>query len=168
MNRGVQRIVSAVPDEGSVSFTEIIGDLDRELDTILGGIIDPDESLVSAINAALARQQRKLIYRYGIRLLARGLTDTEAEVLPTAATALAIASYDETDYRDLMLKLAPLHVAATRLTGDASPTLDWIAERLPDKQRSNLRAWGRRPGITLAAFRWKEITTEGGIKLEPY
>ena len=167
MNRDVQRIVSAVPAQGSLGFTEVIGDLDRELGTILGGIIDPDESLVSAINAALARQQRKLVYRYGIRLLARGLADSDSEVLPTAATALAIASYDETDYRDLMLKLAPLHVAATRLTGDASPTLDWIAERLPDEQRRNLRAWGRRAGITLDAFRWKEVTTEDGTKLEP-
>ena len=167
VNRDTKQLVAAIPDQRSLGFTDVTGDLDRTLDTIFAGVLDPDEFFVRALNGALGRQQRALVYRYAIRLLARGLTNNDAQVVPAAATALAIATYHEDDYRNLMLNLAPLHVAAARLTGDASPTLDWIAARLPDEQRGNLRAWGRRPGITLETFRWKETTTEDGTKLEP-
>jgi hypothetical protein len=165
VNRDVQHLVNEVPDRWSLSFTGPTGDLDHALDSILARVVESDEGLVSAINDALHRRQRALIYCYAIRLLARGLTDSDAEILPRAATALAIACYDETDYRDLMVNLAPLHVVATRLTGDASSTLDWIVDRLSEEQRNNLRRWGRRTDVTLDSFGWKETATDDGIKL---
>lgn len=164
MNRNVQWLVNAVPNGPSKSlrYTEPIGELDHLMDQVLDQLTDPDESYVRAANAALSPTQRQLVYRYGIRLLGRALTDNDASLLDRAASALVIATYHQTEDRDGMLELAPAHVVSARLTGDASETLDWIADHLPEHRRPNLRAWGRRAGITLDRFKWKETTTEDG------
>lgn len=169
MNREIRRIVDGVPDSRSpvIGWADPVGELDRRLDVVVGAVGEPDETLVKAINQALSARQRAVVYRYGIRLLGRGINAADSTVLLRAAVALALACYDEGDYRDLMVKLAPLHVAATRLHVEPSVPLGWLADRLPETQRPRLTSWGDLDNIEDLAYGWGTSTTDDGVMFVP-
>lgn len=169
MNREIRRIVDGVPDSRSpmIGWADPVGELDRRLDVVVGAVGEPDEALVKAINQALTARQRAVVYRYGVRLLSRGVNAVDSTVLPRAAVALALACYDEGDYRDLMVKLAPLHVAATRLNVAPSVSLGWLADRLPETHRSYLTNWGKVDSIENVAYGWGMTTTDDGVMFVP-
>ncbi len=169
VNREIQRLVKGIPDirAPAVGWTDPVGQLDRDLDALLGVIDNPDERFVGAINRALSSRQHAVLYRYGVRLLGRGLSASDPSVLSTAAIALTIVCCDEGDYRDLMVKLAPLHVAATRLRGDASSLLGWVADRLPEGQRARIRIWGARASIEHDAYNWEVAATGDRLMFVP-
>jgi hypothetical protein len=169
VNREIRRIVDGVPDGRAQEFdwADPVGELDRRLDVVVGTVVEPDEPLVKAINQALSARQRAVVYRYGVRLLGRGINAVDSTVLPQAAVAMALACYDETDYRDLMVKLAPLHVAATRLHVKPAVPLGWLADRLPETQRPYLADWGDVDSIENLAYGWDMATTDDGIMFVP-
>lgn len=59
------------------------------------------------------------------------------------------------DARDVMLDLPPFYDAARRLAGDPVALFDAAADGLPADVAELARTFGRRSGVTLAAFGWR-------------
>lgn len=88
MNREIRRIVDGVPDSRSpmIGWADPVGELDRRLDVVVGAVGEPDEALVKAINQALSARQRAVVYRYGVRLLGRGVNAADPTPSRTTST----------------------------------------------------------------------------------
>jgi hypothetical protein len=94
---------------------------------------------------------------YAHRCASRSLTEGSVALCEAGLLALMISIDSDTtqaDSRDMMVSLAPLHVAAQHCVSNVSELFSRYAEFTPDDIGKLVRAFGSRTDITLQSFGW--------------
>jgi len=119
----------------------------------------------TAFTSTLDRSEATRLGDYGLRMVVLAMRDRTLDRLQHGLLAMALgAAIHTADDRDLMIGLALPHAAANQLGVGPAQVFETTAARfekgwLPDL----LRTFGARTDVTLAAFRWRQITTKDGL-----
>jgi hypothetical protein len=117
---------------------------------------------LAALGAAVDQRRLPLLYRCSVRAASRAASAGDPLRCKAALAAAVVAEWNEHELRELMVNLAPHHVAATRVAGGAAPLFDWAADRAPAEIGKTLRSFGARTDVSLDAFGWKEVSSPTG------
>lgn len=99
------------------------------------------------------------------RMAAAGVREHSRSCLLQGLVALIVENY-RTDWRDVILRMAPLYHAASRIGIDAEELFDEAASYSDNEVAGNLSAFPRRKpeDRSLKAFGYKEVLESDGIR----
>jgi hypothetical protein len=125
----------------------------------------PQEERSIIPRKVLAKERQALIpYSYRAGWLC--LEEKSSDRLKSGLLILAVALPGNTDARDLMITLAPIHVAAGELKLDRAQIFEEAsAFALPAMQKV-FQDFGKRTDVTLEGFGWKKVETEYGVRFK--
>jgi hypothetical protein len=117
----------------------------------------------------LDRQAAAGLGRYGVRQVTTALRQRSADLLHQALLATAIsACLRDYDDRDVMVGLALPWVVAQQLGLQPAHVFAQVARRITRPDVADLlTVFGARHDITLEAFGWQEVPTDGGPDFGP-
>lgn len=140
-----------------------LNERDTRLDSLMMDITKSGPADVASIRGELGPNEVRVLGIYSRRAAGRAIEGSSEELVRMGLTAVVLALYgDEGDPRDLMISLAPLHVAASAVAVDPGGTFDRVAERAPQHLADTLRAFAKRQDVTLGLFGWQEVLTPTG------
>jgi hypothetical protein len=121
--------------------------------------------------AALDEHKRMVLSIFSRRspqlVLAKDVADGErGEILAAGLVAGALAYAGHTDFREVLVGLAPHYECARRLKLDITDVFDAAALFADEETAALMRIFGRRSDVTLARFGWREIQTPTGPAFE--
>jgi hypothetical protein len=87
--------------------------------------------------------------------------------LQSGLLVFALSWYDVSDWRDLLVALAPYHHCAQVLEMDIPQLFDQAARYALPELAKYFETFGRRTEVTLRAFGWVDVQTEHGMRLRP-
>jgi hypothetical protein len=154
------RGISALVDYG---WDQPLNDVDSRLDNLLEITSRLDMDGLASIANKLGPNEIGVLGIYSRRVAQRAIGDVSESDIRAGLNAVILARWDrKVDPRDVMVGLAPLHVAASRVAGSATRIFDSAAEQAPASLADVLRVFGRRNDVTLETFGWKEVDTPNG------
>jgi hypothetical protein len=130
------------------------------------GILDRAPAQISReFTAELDKSDATLLGSYGLRMVVLAMRERSLDRLQHGLLAMALgAAADVPDDRDLMIGLALPHVAANQLGAQPIRVFETAAARFDEGWLPELlRVFGARVDVTLAAFGWRQILTDGGL-----
>lgn len=164
MNGEVERLSASLDGIGDQlpGWDEPTGDRDLAVDRFIDEALNLNSGGLLALGAAVDRQRRPLLYRCSVRAASRAASTYDPARCKAALATLLITQHTPRDPRDLMVDLAPHHVAATRVIGQAGRLFEWAADQARAETADTLRAFGARADVSLEAFAWKEVMNSNG------
>jgi hypothetical protein len=121
----------------------------------------------AAFRDALTGDRGVVLGRFGFRAATLAARTDAPELLTAGLAAFALAIGPGEDPRDVMVTAAVYHVIAVRLGVDPAQAFDRAAELADPAIAGVLRAFGRRTGIDLRSFGWRELPTAEGPEFVP-
>lgn len=163
MNREIERLARALDGIGDQSpgWDAPAGVRDVMAEEIFSEMLGLGAGGLRAVGAAVRRRRLPVICRFSVRVASRATSAAAPQRCKAALAAAVVAEWDEREPRELMINLAPHHVAATRAGGHAAALFDWAAGRAAPDIAETLRVFGTRTDVGLEAFGWKEVTSQG-------
>lgn len=134
-----------------------LNEIDETLDSAMFLVQNLNIGARRAVSELLDDSVRSRIGTYVIRCASRALAEKSVGMCEVGLLAYLLIidpSRDTTDPRDLMVSLAPLHVAAQGNNLAPASLFDQHAELAPDHIGKILRNFGKRTDVTLEAFGW--------------
>lgn len=134
-----------------------LNEIDETLDSamVLARSLDADAR--RAVSGLVDATVRSRLTTYSVRCASRALAQKSASLCDAGLLALLLSidpDDDRTDPRDLMVSLAPLHVAVQDSDRSPAALFEQLAEFAPDHVSETLRVFGKRTDVTLKAFGW--------------
>jgi hypothetical protein len=163
-NSEIKRLVLVASRIGTrfPAWDEPLGSRDAAVDELMGLALWPGSAGLRGVRTAVSRRQLPALYRFSVRVASRAATAGDPALCRAAIAAAVIVVWDEGDPREVMISVAPHHVAATRVSGQAAIVFDWAASQAPAELAGTLRVFGLRTDVTLKAFGWTEVTNPSG------
>jgi hypothetical protein len=164
MSRDVDRLVAILDaiDNKLPRWDDPANDGDVAVDALSDQALELAPGGLFALGAAITRRRRSLLYRYSVRAASRAVTTIDPHRAKAALAAGLVAEWHEHEPRELMINLAPHHVAATRVNGSATALFGWAAGHAAAESAETIRTFGTRTDVTLEAFGWKEVQHPSG------
>ncbi|MCP3867922.1 MAG: hypothetical protein GY703_07475 [Gammaproteobacteria bacterium] len=134
-----------------------LNEIDEILDSAISLVRNLNTDDRRAVSELLDDTVRSRVGTYMVRCASRALADKSVGMCETGLMAYLLIidpRSDKTDPRDLMVSLAPLHVAAQGSNIDPATLFDQYAAFAPDHISKTLRDFGQRTDVTLEAFGW--------------
>jgi hypothetical protein len=114
--------------------------------------------------AALPSDKRGLFGIFGHRAATLAVRQSDPDRLRLGLVGSAVANYDPPPDRNVEVALAVFYHCARKLEMDPAELFDEAAEFTSDETATRMRAFGRRAGLTLKQFGWREIKTPDGVR----
>ena len=134
-----------------------LNEIDRTLDSAMAIARDLDKHAFYSLAALVDLPVRQRLVTYSVRCASRVLTNKSQTLCEAAMLAYLLvlnSSDDEKDNREMMVSLAPLHVAAQSTKSGATALFEQYADYAPESLRETMNVFGRRTDVTLRAFAW--------------
>ena len=132
-------------------------EIDESLDTAMAIARGLDTSDFQAISELADASVRRRLGTYAVRCASRALARKSSDLCEAGLLALLLTidpNNGETDPRDLMVSLTPLHVVAQNRDLGPAELFDRYAELAPAPIGETFKKFGRRMDVTLEAFGW--------------
>lgn len=149
----VQQFDSGLDYQMDHPLNEIDATLDSAMALARGLDADAHRDLSGLVDAPVRRR----LGTYSVRCASRALAGRSANMCEAGLLAVLLAIDPEDnreDPRDLMVSLAPLHVAARGTYLAPAALFGKFSEFVPAHVGETLMAFGRRADVTLSAFGW--------------
>ena len=134
-----------------------LSEIDEILDSAMLLVRNLNTDARRAVSELLDDSVRSRVGTYMVRCASRALAKKSVGMCEVGILAYLLIidpSRDRMDPRDLMVSLAPLHVAAQDNKLDPASLFGQHAELAPDHISKMLRDFGKRTDVTLEAFGW--------------
>lgn len=134
-----------------------LSEIDEILDSAMLLMRNLNTDARRAVSELLDDSVRSRVGTYMVRCASRALAEKSVGMCEAGLLAYLLTidpPRDRTDPRDLMVSLAPLHVAAQNNNLDPASLFGQHAELAPDPISKMLRDFGKRTDVTLEAFGW--------------
>lgn len=133
-----------------------LNEIDSTLDAAMVLARDLDAASLRDLAEMTDLPLRRRLTTYATRCAARALANKSTDLCKAGMLAyLLTLDPGGGDNRDVMVSLAPLHVAAQGTEGGASTLFERFAPLVPVSLQDTWRAFGGRSDITLEAFGWR-------------
>ena len=136
-----------------------LNEIDETLDSAMALSQSLDANARHEVSGLVDAPVRRRLGTYSVRCASRVLAGASAEICEAGLLAALLALDQEDarrDSRDLMVALAPLHVAAQRRGLGPATLFVRFAKFLPADLGDTLMAFGSRTDVTLSAFGWTQ------------
>jgi hypothetical protein len=163
VNRDIRTLIAVLGPARSrlPDYQDQLGADDTRCDQLAQQILALDAGAISALAVELTNRQRTLLHRCNVRTASQAIALNSQDLCQRGLVLALLALTHDEDPRDVMLSLAPHHVAAASVGASARPTFDWAADRCQPSHTTTIHEFGRRTDVTLANFGWTQSATTG-------
>ncbi len=137
---------------------------DWRLANVVGRFMALTAGQRETFQAALTRPQRSLFGIYGHRAATLAMREKSHERLLSGLVAAVIVNYAVPARRSVEVALAVYYHVACKLGINTVDLFDEAAGYGGAAAAALFEEYGRRPGVTLKKFGWREIKTPDGVK----
>lgn len=155
-----QQIVSFMNSGLDYQRDHPLNEIDDMLDAAMAMVRELDQNDFWTVVALVDLSVRQRLAPYFVRCASRALATRSADLCEAAMLALLLTLHgdgEEKASRDVMVSLAPLHVAAQCTEGGAPTLFERYATLAPTSHVEAVRVFGRRSDVTLKAFGWAMV-----------
>lgn len=134
-----------------------LNEIDETLDSAMALARGLEADARRAVSGIVDASVRSRLNTYSVRCASRALAQKSSSLCDSGLLALLLSidpDDDRKDPRDLVVSLAPLHVAAQYSDRSPAALFEQHAELAPDHVSETLRVFGRRADVTLKLFGW--------------
>jgi hypothetical protein len=163
VNREINDLVAglAAPKEPP-AWDAAPGEWDLGCERFAAGLMDKAPSAARAAAGLMTARQVRLLARCSVRTAGQALGLGSEELCRRALLMLVVSHRAPlVDERDVMVFIAPHHIAATTVEGSAARLFGWAADRGALDHQKVYRDFGARSDVTLEAFGWKLVPRDG-------